>query len=223
MEKKYINCGCECVETDKKSNLYLELGTDSLSDLVWAKRKSEDGYNVHLYITSDEKPKKGDYAYYLVNCEVIKVTDVDKLGSFHSKIIASTDKSLNLLKIPQEFIVEYIKFWNTKHKAIENVLVEVCTTQAWDNINSITLPLREPDGEETKIKKNDQREITIKLIKNKWNKVELKEVLDKISPEYSKLEDFDPKWDDVKKIEWGMQKAYNHDATVIVRWIKENL
>lgn len=215
--KNFIHCGCECVETDKKSNLYLELGTDSLSDLVWAKRKSEDGYNVHLYITSDEKPKKGDYVYCLVNCEVIKVTDVDKLGSFHSKIIASTDKSLNLLKIPQEFIVEYIKSWNTKHKAIENVLVECEHDLGNDeDDNGNLIPVK-------KIKRNDQREITIKSAKNKWNKVELKEVLDKISPEYSKLEDFDPKWDDVKKIEWGMQKAYNHDATVIVRWIKENL
>lgn len=47
------------------------------------------------------------------------------------------------------------------------------------------------------------------------------ELLNKMSPKYKELEDFDSNWDDARKVEWGMQKAYNHDFDVIQRAIAE--
>ncbi len=92
----------------------------------------------HLYFTSmSEKIKEGDWSYCSIpNCtreRVIKVTDdwnLDSLNRFRkegyeSKIVASTDPSLNLPSIPESFIQHYIKA-NGKIESVKLLQQEWC-------------------------------------------------------------------------------------------------
>lgn len=145
----------------------------------------------HLYITSNEEIKEGDYAYHKIlgigrivilygeECfQTIKLHPND--GSVTTpwkrnipdikKIIATTDKSLNLPLIPQSFIEKYIEEYN-KDNTITEVLVEV-----------------EPDynqlGESIwELKLNSQNEITIKQQKDSYTREEVIYILSKYADE----------------------------------------
>lgn len=59
----------------------------------------------HLYFTSSEEIKEGDWYYSsILNQVLLKGTSKDK----HPKIVASTDPSLGLPSIPQSFIKQYV-------------------------------------------------------------------------------------------------------------------
>lgn len=85
----------------------------------------------HLYVISDEEIKEGDWFYYKhfgediidktnENTDLVNLNNPDK---YFKKIIASTDKSLELPQIPQQFIEQYIESYN-KNNNIDKVMVE---------------------------------------------------------------------------------------------------
>lgn len=86
----------------------------------------------HLYITSNEEIKEGDFIINAVNnVQLIRYTKDANESKFCHKIIASTDKLIpentfgQLLPQPsKEFIQSYIESYN-KGEVIEDVLVEV--------------------------------------------------------------------------------------------------
>jgi hypothetical protein len=106
--------------------------------------KNDDFINQHLYILSDEEIKEGDWAYAYEKKEICKHVSLKHFGigdGAFLKIIATTDISLikiqtvvdnksltisgnlELPQIPQLFIEEYVKSYNSG-KPIEWVEVE---------------------------------------------------------------------------------------------------
>lgn len=75
----------------------------------------------HLYILSKDKLKKGDLVMQLDQKRIFEYVHGDNELWF--KIIASTDKSLNLDNIPEWFIKKFVDSYNDKN-IIENVSVE---------------------------------------------------------------------------------------------------
>ena len=104
----------------------------------------------HLYITSDDEIKEGDYStdgskVYLngeTRVEILRRCDLDQ-----RKITASTDTSLNLPLIPESFINAYIKAYN-EGKPITEVSIEVMMgvtivdEMQWEN-NKVIIKTRE--------------------------------------------------------------------------------
>lgn len=126
----------------------------------------------HLYITSDEEIKEGDWCYTGKN-EVQQVLEIsNKHGHLIfnketllfidcEKIIASTDKSLGLPEPSQGFIEKYVSEYN-KGNVIEDVLIEY---KYWDH---------ESYGDwfwKPKVSKDNT--ITIKKVKDSWDREEL--------------------------------------------------
>jgi len=106
----------------------------SLSELT--KNNKTNIQPQHLYITSNEEIKVGDWFYFNID----GIEDILQVESqFHlervknhkenKKIIAITDKSLGLPQIPESFIQAYIKSYNER-KPITEVLVEYETPKA---------------------------------------------------------------------------------------------
>lgn len=102
-----------------KTNLRIINNTEE-EDLIF--------YQQHLYIISDDEIKKGDW--------VIEYQPKDNLGELHQihneyvlspniqkKVIATTDTTLELPRLSQQFIEEYIEEYN-KGQQITECLVE---------------------------------------------------------------------------------------------------
>lgn len=105
--------------TEKESNLYLFEKTNKLI-LSNHPNQKDEATSQHLYILSNKKIKEGDWGYDAFH-GIFKVTD-NALKST-KKIIATTDKTLNLPSPTQDFIEKYIKSYNEGNE-ITDVLVE---------------------------------------------------------------------------------------------------
>jgi len=133
----------------------------------------------HLYILSDEEIKEGDWSIDILNNIVEKTNKatVDMLnsGMLHngnSKIIATTDLSLKLPKIPQHFIDKYIIEYNKDNK-IEEVMIGYNQYGAEIGTQYLTMS----DEELNPIKISNNNNISIKLIKDSWNRKEVLKLL----------------------------------------------
>lgn len=179
----------------------------------------------HLYITSDDEIKEGDWCIDTVdNNFIFKMTksfikDNSNYKDYCKKIIATTDSSLtigeediwknrkdilypNILPQPsQSFIKKYVEEYN-KGNIITDVLVEYHNNY---DLHYYTPPggiecCDKTDSWETKVNSKDNT-ITIKKIKDSWSRNEVKYLL-----------------------ELGMNKAKsNFNSGEISKWIEENL
>lgn len=84
----------------------------------------------HFYVISEEEIKKDDWYIDLYNLDKPKYCDYTVLSKKLNlkkeqvkKIIATTDKSLNLPQIPQSFVEEFVEEYN-KNNLIKEVLVK---------------------------------------------------------------------------------------------------
>lgn len=153
---------------------------------------SHNGFeNQHLYIISDDEIKEGDWKYDF------KLNIIIKHGSYIDgckKIIATTDTSLkifagkgdicdlyyNLPQPSQQFIEKYIESYN-KGNIITDVLIEYeskcngCGAYPAKNMNYCTYPIGEHDRTLSNFLKINPKDntITIKKLKNSWNREEL--------------------------------------------------
>ncbi|TXG86433.1 MAG: hypothetical protein E6R13_00425 [Spirochaetes bacterium] len=138
----------------------------------------------HLYIISDDEIKEGEW--YLSfdiygKCGLPIKADYEKTNEFSlkpysnycKKIIATTDTALELPRLSQQFIEEYIEEYN-KGNVITDVLVEY--------EKGLSKPLHESlrDSsplifERLKINPKDNT-ITIKKVKDSWNREEVIEL-----------------------------------------------
>jgi len=193
--------------TDEKSKLFIGKISGQLHDLAIADN-DESTINQHLYIISDEEIKESDYVYEnnLNNNHIYQVYKRnDELGIFRfqnvwiklnksgcKKVIATTDKSLNLPEPSQSFIQKYISEYN-KGNIITEILVEyeeiVKPKNCSDFYNECFINVDS---------KNNT--ITIKKVKNCWNREEVIKLLD----------DFDTDFGDTTKEQFN-------------KWIEENL
>ena len=130
----------------------------------------------HLYIISDDEIKEGDLHI---------TSDHEGFGDRKYKIISSTDASLGLPQPSQQFIEKYIEGYN-RDNIITDVLVEY--ESKFETIQKGLPGFPEDDiswwTNKVKINPKDNT-ITIKKIKNSWNKEEVIEFGNKVR-EYCK-------------------------------------
>lgn len=146
----------------------------------------------HLYFTSDEVIKEGDWCinsydntvwkYKPSPCPLPYWGNKDTLV----KIIATTDKSLKTFKgcidgimgqdiyavLPEpsaEFLEIYVKAYNEGNQ-IEEVLIE---TEGYDHIEEWSEAVGAYDIFKTRIKVKSDNTITIKKLKDSWNREEV--------------------------------------------------
>lgn len=186
METKRKKCKVIMLPTDKETGLF-SLNPTVNSEITYhysiisKVRKHSIGDGFHLYITSDDEIKEGDW--YLYGSKVIKSDDNSLLANkLCRKIIATTDKSLKVwsrnmstlpslsitqLELPQPskaFIEKYCKVGG-----IDEVMVEyevqcrsisaLCTASTFDNGCSSC---------DYKLKVNSHNEITIRQKKTEF-------------------------------------------------------
>jgi len=119
--------------TDKPSRLYLH-SDNELQLRTNIIRTSEDylGSNQHIYITSDEEIKEGDWMYYKHFGEDIVTkyntwgglnTNVNEHKDYYKKIILTTDQ--DLIKDGVQAIDDEFLEWFVKNPSCENVKVEL--------------------------------------------------------------------------------------------------
>ncbi len=135
----------------------------------------------HLYITSDDEIKEGDWFIY--GNKVIKSDDNSLLSNkLCQKIIATTDKSLliksevynyskrkyNLPQIPKAFIEEYCKVGGINEVMVEYTNPSIISYKGQNGAHKIP----------SKPKTNSINEILIYPIKNSWNREEVEEIVE---------------------------------------------
>lgn len=172
--------------TENKTNDNIVKDGNKLEIVYNNSHQHEDYIPQHLYIISDDEIKVNEYGYHSLDKKPIKITkelldgDIRRFG--YKKIIATTDKSLIIdteifgknryKEIPQpsqQFIIKYIEEYN-KSNIITDVLVE------YDYC-----PNRRNKGDLSKCPKINSKDntITIKKLKDSWNREELIELLEK--------------------------------------------
>lgn len=200
----YKECGVVMLDTTS-SKLLL----DDNGDLYHYHKEQTSGGIVkpkHLYITSDDEIKDGDW-YYDITLEQIIRANVNSDHNIYTgsckKIIATTDTSLKIPDFPElentaytnlpqpsdKFIQAFIESYN-KGEKIEKVLVE------YKDYSPDMAPIY-------LIRKNENNNIIIKKVKDSWNREEVHSL---------------------------MMQAWIHgeadksmDYTVREKWIEENL
>jgi hypothetical protein len=163
----------------------------------------EDYIGHHLYIILDKKPDNGDY--YIIDgiSEVLKNNGLKFIDDNCKKIIATTDTSLQWLdeseinpelarpnglwkclpQPPQQFIQKYIEEYN-RGNIITDVLVEYQTDfKSETKLYMLSIGDNPDDfeyGEPTvKINPKDNN-ITIKKVKDNWNREEIRILKNKL-------------------------------------------
>lgn len=155
----------------------------------------------HLYIISDDEIKKDDWIYDWYNNKIYKATEVVlhnmkslNYEQYLKKVIATTDTSLNeldkfnnkswdnLLPQPsQQFIEKYIESYN-KGEIITDVLVEY--EGDYDHFYNAWY------AETVQLKVNPKdNTITIKKLKDSWNKEEVINLLNKFGKDTKYLQE----------------------------------
>jgi hypothetical protein len=128
----------------------------------------------HLYITSDEEIKEGDWVYSEGLHYVFQVLVFPLSAKDAKKIIATTDTSLNLPQPSQQLIEKYIEEYN-KGNQIKEVMVEYETTQITKQEWFQEAPYRVKYDVNTLKVKSDNT-ITIRKTKDSWNREEVREL-----------------------------------------------
>ena len=119
-------------------------------------------------ISPDEEIKKGEYYYSYITGKVGKAISNGGEPLTDKKIIASTNELLNLPSPSNSFIEKYIEEYN-KGQAIEDVMIKMNTIGCADSFLTLY-----PNGIKINPKYNT---ITIRRIKDSWNREDIKELL----------------------------------------------
>lgn len=178
----------ESKEKAKCNELFLYTITNKISKSYY-NRDTEHGQ--HLYFLSTDKICEGDWVLFNNNLYIQKITIDYKDGSYQcecpytkikstqsnniNKIIASTNKSLNLPEPSTSFIQKYIEEYNKGNKITE-VMVEYWCGEQTCNCNSRQQDcFRAKNNLIPKVDKNNQ--ITITKVKDSWSREEVIELL----------------------------------------------
>lgn len=190
----YKECGVVMLESNKESRLYLRDGILCRSSIAYKQESFPNQQNQHLYITSDDEIKDGDWYLGIDNRICIAVKNNAK-GML--KIIASTDSLLPLPQPSDKFIQAYIDAYN-KGEKIEKVLVEyefgnISESYFYGEVEKLPLKL--------KLKDNN---IIIKKVKDSWSKEEVKKLINAALIEFE-------------------ASTFSEANQTIQKWIEENL
>lgn len=147
----------------------------------------------YLYITSDEEIKEDNYGLSALNEVVLIGKLYDK--SLYKKIIATTDISLGLPLISQQFIEKYIEEYNKG-----NVITKVKVEEECIGYYPVYIGYIDVYG----IKVNPDNTINIKPIKDSYNRKEVIKIIHSICGEMYK-------------------KCIIYSPSSVNNWIEENL
>jgi hypothetical protein len=174
------------------------LPTNKLSSIIFSntdkklklngRDKFFSGNYQHLYITSDDEIKKGDWYLDLLTNILYKADNRPVTMTCFKKIIATTDTSLTIntyyeiegnqkVQLPQpsqQFIEKYIECYN-KGEVITNVLVEEIFVLCDTNPKCVNCYSKCLLGTKLKVNPKDNT-ITIKKLKDSWNREELEKI-----------------------------------------------
>jgi hypothetical protein len=156
----------------------------------------------HLYITSDDKIKEGDW-YLTDNNKVLQCTktifglvyadnDHGRQIKHCRKIIATTDPSLGLPQPSESFIKAYIEAYNNGN-VIEDILIEVYKEEDYEYSYHYHIDLKLKDSN-----------IIIRKVKDSWNRDEVQQLLSDLSADL-------------------YHKRIGNGLAAIEKWIEENL
>ena len=195
--KPHIKCGVVMLETKDTTPLFLNTHQTKVGDMVLKHGKFH-----HLYFTSDEEIKEGDWCYNSISNGLekwsykgwIEAPDFEYLG--YKKIIATTDTSLGLPQPSKAFIEKYIEEYNNGN-FITEVLVEV-------ECDGVDFAYRQY----YKLKLDSQNQITIRKQKDSWSREEVEKLLLKHQSDYRRFVR------NTSPLNWSFD---------ISKWIKENL
>lgn len=217
------NCKVVVFPTNKKAldkgQLYLSMDSNPMVlGLTMRSFTSGENFNKvpqHLYITSDEEIKEGDW--FICNQAMQQCVEVRKDNNYpykiinkfngeiqyHSKhwkgkIIATTDKSLELPQPSQQFIEKYIEEYNRG-----NVITDVLVEYEANSKNIIKYGAR---GKHIKVNPKDNT-ITIEKVKNSWTKEEHSKSLSDLGRDLSK----------------HFNLPFEDSFKFTMKWIEENL
>lgn len=187
--KPHIKCGVIILPTNKEA----KIGDLSIIDGILKQTFSNciEQKLQHLYITSNEKIKEGDWCYKEdVKNKIFKwVNTENDWYNDSKKIIATTNTSLKSYhftkgvfkdleySLPQpshQFIEKYIEEYN-KGNVITKILVEVELINKKEYIDE-----QDAYGYDNfiyKLKRDSQNQITIRKQKDNWNREEMHETL----------------------------------------------
>ena len=160
--------------------------------LIETKRTSH-----HLYIVDDSEIKEGDWCLAVLTNTLFQVKEIDsstreiyylQFGILcpkrnAKKVIASTDKSLDLPSPSEQFIQKYVESYN-KGIIISEVMVEWETFQNMEVYKSKTNTKRDyidVSGNvynDEKLKVDSKNQVTITRCKESYSKEELKQLFD---------------------------------------------
>jgi hypothetical protein len=195
----FKRCKVVLLPTKEKASMFIDTIEPNIlifdSNYVSSNVHYKDVPHQNLYIISDDDIKEGDWItddnrIAQVNCLTIN----DPNRHLHNKIIATTDTSLtvkgesagdnnwyNPLPQPsQQFIIKYIEEYN-KGNIITDVMIEY--EQVFeDKLEGREFILR-PLGYKLKVNPKDNT-ITIKKIKDSWNREEVIELLKKSKQDF---------------------------------------
>lgn len=218
--KFYLKCKVVMLPTEKASKIILNLKTKSLS---YGREISEEFVRYgeelqHLYILSDEEIKEGQWRLNLETNSFIKVYYYDAIDcklnpKKFKKIIATTDPELKI-DIQRDAFVEtncplprpsdaFLKAYCEKG-GISEILVEY---EYFENDTSECIGMdSEPNGipfNGFTLKVAPDNTITIKPVKDSWNKEEMSQV--------------------VKKALYDLAYSVKHHNGEVDKWIEQNL
>ena len=213
--KPYIKCNMVMLSTNNKSDLRFIRGYDRnvlgynplMGSIQLHNNKDSTISYQHIYIISDGEIKK-DELYCSPMGIVSRYNGIEKLPSNWRKIIATTDESLSLPQLSQQFIEKYIEEYN-KGNIITEGLVEVEVDL--ENYNNWEPPFPYKSLDEQvfyKLKLDSQNTITIRKIKDSWNREELSDKMQELAYIIS----FKTKFNNT-----------NECAIFVDKWIEENL
>jgi len=170
--KYYKNCKVVMLPTNEKAQSIIYFDCDSKLSIGFNIFRTLPDISQHLYITSDEEIKENDWSYDRMMQSIGQHNNV-----YSSKIIATTDFKISpnslqaiIPKLSQQFIEKYIEEYN-KGNVITDVLVEYDKADYNKWMDNGASPVFDT------IKKNPKKNtITIKEVKELWNRKEIKEI-----------------------------------------------
>jgi hypothetical protein len=195
MDVKKIKCQVHLVKTETGENCIIILNGDRIRQCYYVNniltqdyiKNFINGESKHIYITSDDEIKDGDYVMWGIrvckysydkenNTHDILVIETGEKFPFSTTdyidtIIATTDKSLNLPKPQTQFIEKFVTEYN-KGNEIKEVLVDYTEIFIDPIGNECELDL-DDCRTEYKLKIDSHNCITITTMKDSWTREEV--------------------------------------------------
>ena len=146
----------------------------------WEKDKD---VNQHLYFTSNEEIKEGDWYMFMEDSlkgQFEKAKKVESQIPFHNckKIIASTDKSLDLPKPSEAFIVKYCELGGIDEVDVEyiNQVMGYCANcTGTEYVKCDCIDGKRIHNITPKLNVDNHNTITIHSIKDSWSREEVED------------------------------------------------